>query len=501
LSPDGTDFLLARGTSGAAVAGRIGAVPGATATRQRTYFDTFDGRLRARGLTLALEDGRLTLGGARGPAADVGEERRRILVADLPPGPLRDALGPVLGGRAALPTATVTVRSEPMRVLDGEGKTVVRLAAEAASLRVNGHARRLDPRLSVRGVRGYDSELAAVVRAVERELALPPATRTLADEAVVAGGGRPGGTSSRLAVELEPDEPAGIAAARVLAHLLATIEANLPGTLADLDTEFLHDLRIAVRRTRSVQRQLAPVFPPAPLARFRAGFRRLQQATGPARDLDVQLLEFDELAARLQLHDPEALEPLRAALTEHREREWQLMAGALDGARMRRLLKTWPALLERLPDDSTGLAAQPIAGIAGRRIVRVHHKLMRMGAAIDDASPAESLHELRKTGKELRYLLEIFGGLFPDDAVKPLVRSLKRLQDTLGRHQDRAVQVELLNELRDDVAARPGGAAALMAMGALAAELVADQAAARGEFADRFAGFADRRRHVRKTFG
>ena len=45
--------------------------------------------------------------------------------------------------------------------------------------------------------------------------------------------------------------PAGAAAAAILLRLLDTIDANVAGVLADTDTEFLHDLRVSVRRTRS----------------------------------------------------------------------------------------------------------------------------------------------------------------------------------------------------------------------------------------------------------
>ena len=73
-----------------------------------------------------------------------------------------------------------------------------------------------------------------------------------------------------------------------------------------------------------------------------------------------------------------------------------------------------------------------------------------MGGAIDASSPAEAYHELRKKGKELRYLLELFGvPLFPDEVVKPMIKSLKALQDVLGRHQDREVQTAMLRSLRD----------------------------------------------------
>jgi CHAD domain-containing protein len=113
-----------------------------------------------------------------------------------------------------------------------------------------------------------------------------------------------------------------------------------------------------------------------------------------------------------------------------------------------------------------------------------------MGRAIDDSSPPEALHGLRKTGKELRYLLELFGDLYPRDAVKPLIATLKSLQDTLGRFQDREVQADTLRSLGEKLLARDDGAAALMAMGVLVERLERDQAAARSQFAARFAALA-----------
>ena len=111
-----------------------------------------------------------------------------------------------------------------------------------------------------------------------------------------------------------------------------------------------------------------------------------------------------------------------------------------------------------------------------------------MGRAIDDDKPAEDLHELRKVGKELRYLLEFFASLYPAEVVKPMVKSLKGLQDMLGRFQDREVQANSLRELAPEVA-EPR---ALMAMGVLVERFMQEEAAARAEFADRFGAFASK---------
>jgi CHAD domain-containing protein len=475
---------------------------------ERTFYDTFDGRLHAAGLALVHDGGRLALVDgatyAERAATEQAKAPQRVLAIELPAGPLREALQPVVDVRAAIPIARVSGRRRALRVLNDDAKTVVRVAVEAPALVLPGRRRRVPLRARVRvaPVRGYDRELERVRRTLERELGVQPAVAPLQDEAVVAAGGTPGGVSSKPAYTLRPGQRADSAAVTILTSLVAIVEANLSGTLADTDSEFLHDLRVAVRRSRSLQRQLRRAFPPQPLERFRAELRWVQQATGPSRDLDVYVLEFD----RFQAVVGDDLSPLRRVLEEQRQAAHRSMGRALRSPRFKRLLAEWPAFLEGLeeaPEDDRPSAARPIVEVAGERIRRVYGRMVKEGGAIDDASPAEALHELRKRGKELRYLLEFFGGLYPAGVSKPMVKTLKSLQNTLGRFQDRQVQAETLRGLRDDVAALEGGAAALMAMGLLVDRLEAEQAEARAEFGERFAAFAAKpqRRLVKDTFG
>jgi CHAD domain-containing protein len=132
-------------------------------------------------------------------------------------------------------------------------------------------------------------------------------------------------------------------------------------------------------------------------------------------------------------------------------------------------------------------------------VSKLLRRMLRDGGRIGEGSPPEALHDLRKQGKELRYLLELFGPVFPPRAVEPLVGDLKQLQKVLGRFQDRAVQAETLRAL----AADHDGAAAPGALEAVLAGLRADQDAARAEFAAAFAAFerAAARKRVVRAFG
>jgi CHAD domain-containing protein len=470
----------------------------------RTFYDTFDGLLHRAGLSLVLEGGAFDLvergTGTRRAHLAGASPAERLFVAELPAGPLRDALRLVVDVRALLPLVRVHCRERPLDLLDDERKTVVRVALEQPALVGSERTREvsLRPRVRIAAIRGYERELRRVCRTLEDDLGFSPADEPLVDEAVRAAGGVPGGISSKPDLALAYADPADRATAVVLRALLRVIEANYEGTIDDIDSEFLHDLRVAVRRSRAVQRELRGVFPPEQLAHFRAEFRWLQQATGDARDLDVYVLEFDRYRALVPADMRADLEPVLEVLREHRRVARAGMVRALRSARASRLLREWSSFL-----DSLDGPAPPIGELAGERIRKVYRRMVRMGDAIDASSPAEDYHELRKKGKELRYLLELFGGpLYPREVVGPMVKALKGLQDVLGRHQDLAVQASMLRSLRDEVAAQPGGAAALMAMGALVHSLQRDQATARAAFAERFAEFASnaQRKRVRQTF-
>lgn len=246
----------------------------------------------------------------------------------------------------------------------------------------------------------------------------------------------------KLRISVQRDERADVATRRILHPLLDAMEANEAGLRADADSEFLHDFRVAVRRTRSALGQIKGVFPTRTTERFRREFAWLGQVTGPTRDLDVHLLQFDRYRDRLPQSMRADLEPLREFLRRQQQQEHRRLIKALDGARYRDLRRAWHKFLEqRVPKrPSAASATRPIVNLARDRILRMHRRALKEGTAITPQSPNEALHELRKTCKKLRYLMEFFCGLFSKDNVDHLVKELKRLQDNLGELQDLEVQ-------------------------------------------------------------
>ena len=488
-------------TRAAELADRLRAGVGAPEVVTRTVFDTADRRLRAAGLELAIEategPARFVLdgpAGARPLRVPCPRPRRRYLADDLPDGELATRLAAIVDVRALLPVVEIRREEIPVAVLDGEAKTVVRLrVADLWAVAKGGSTPvRLRGRIEATGVLGYGKHFTLVDTALRADPDLAAADTGVADDAVTALGGSPAGLSGRVRVDIDRDEPTGTASRRVLRGLADVVEANRPGTLDDLDTEFLHDLRVAIRRSRSVLRQMKRAFDPDVRREHAGSLRAVQAATGPTRDLDVQLMAWDGLVAQVPEDRRAALAPVRALLVEHRAAALRTMKAALRSAEHRRRWTAWRLFLATDAVGHVGVdAARPIGKVARRRVRSLHARIVRDGGALTPDSPAEALHEIRKQGKELRYLLDLFGpALWPASEVKPLQRALKGLQDELGHHNDRDVQARRLGALAPELAQRPGGAEALLALGSVIDRLEADQRGARANVAERFAVLA-----------
>ncbi|HVT70398.1 MAG TPA: CHAD domain-containing protein, partial [Trebonia sp.] len=342
--------------------------------------------------------------------------------------------------------------------------------------------------------------------------AAPP----LAD-ALRALGRRPGDYSNKVDAEITAAMPASAAAAGILLRLLDTIDANVPGVLRDTDSEFLHDLRVSVRRTRSALKLFGDALGGGTagltedeLAFYAAEFKWIGDLTTPTRDLDVHLLDFEETARGLAAAKPDDLEPFRVYLEQRRRREFRALARGLRSARFTGLVQGWRARLTAIQRGSSGPArgstlrsgqfgsapkGGPAGGSAGllaaERTRLAFAKVARRGAAITPATPPESLHDLRKRCKELRYALEFFAPLYDPAAYAKVLGDLKRLQTCLGDFQDTEVQIGEIRALAAAMlAAGEAPAVTLLAMGEVTAGLAARGRAARADFGRLFAAFA-----------
>ncbi len=483
---------------------------------RRTLFDTFDWRLYGQGTVL---EHRVDPSSAWlvWRSVDDGEVLGRYhldevprFVADLPAGPVTDRLGAVVEMRALLPLVTVEARHLTLRLLDDEDKTVARVVVEeGASARADGarsRPTRLAPQVEVLPVRGYVEAADELSALLGSQVVLRPADDDLAVVALRAAGLDPGGYTGKLRLALPAEATALEAWALVCRALLATMEVNEPGLRDDLDSEFLHDYRVAVRRTRSVLGQAKGVLPSEVRRHMADEFRWLGGVTSPTRDFDVYLLEIPEFRHALPVDRRTDLDPFAAFIAEHQRAAHAALVAELDTERYRALLDRWRAFLDAPTADPTDApdAARPAADVAAERIWTAYRKVIRDGRRIDGSSPPEDLHTLRKDAKKLRYALECYGSLFDTDEVAAVVKDLKGLQDVLGEYQDCQVQIGSLEGFGQEML--DGGdvpASSIIALGFLVDHLDERERAARAAFDERFGRFDAKavRRRMKHLFG
>jgi CHAD domain-containing protein len=467
--------------------------------RRETFLDTFDGRVQRQGGSLAArrEEGGWLLTWRTGEGAARGRQHTDELPAfawDLPDGGLRGALVPVLDVRRLLRIATLEIEERAVRILDGAGKTVARAILErgrATGPEAGGAWKPLKPRLRLMSVRGYEVAFLRVARFLEEEHELQPDDTRESALALEALGVAPGGVSSRFRLRLDPQGRSDLAVKQILRKLLEAMQANASGTIRALDSEFLHDFRVAVRRTRSCLGQLKGILPPERVERFRGEFSWLGDLTGPARDLDVYVLQMSSHSGSVPEDLLRDLGPLREFLDGRLERERARVAEGLASERYRALVEDWGRFLEEEAPSELPEAARPILETAGERLERAFRRVLEAGRRVKGDTSDDALHRLRIRCKKLRYLLEFFRSLYEPAAVKELVRSLKGLQDNLGDFNDYHVQQEALGSFARQMAeAKRADVETLMAMGKLAGWMEEGQARERRRFDKLFACFA-----------
>jgi CHAD domain-containing protein len=465
---------------------------------ERTVYETFDWRLFDEGSVLEHrregDDGLMLW-----RSTATGEILGRIPLAavprfawHLPHTPVSERLARVTEIRALLPLVTLDTTVDGTRVVDADDKTLARLTLERSRLH-DGPG--LPAVLELTPVRGYAEQVAEVARLLDAQIALTPCAEDPVVVALRAAGFDPGSYSSKLRLRLDRETTAHDAWTAVLRALFATMQVNEAGLRDDLDSEFLHDYRVAVRRTRSVLKDGEGVLDPETLHWARDEFRWIGQVTSPARDADVFVLTLPDFEAQLPLERRGDLKAFGGFLEDQQRRTHTALVQALDSSRYRDLVARWRHFLDRdEPAPDATRATEPAAGLAGERIAKAHRRIVRHGRAITDSSHPEELHELRKDAKRLRYLVECFGSLYPREVVEPVVRELKGLQEVLGDYQDSQVQAASIEQFGQQMIEQGGApAATLIAMGSVVEHLDARGRSARAEFAQRFDSFDDRR--------
>ncbi|MDD5268485.1 MAG: CHAD domain-containing protein [Methylococcales bacterium] len=455
----------------------------------KTYYDSFDWRLYKKGITCEFNRSKasstLLLRNLENDQVVASSEIKDVpaFSQEFQSEEIRGTLEPVLEMRALLPVCNLDYEIYHLNVINKDEKTVLRLILEEYDLFNN--------RVSLQPIKGYDKAAGQMIEIFTTKMGLTPANKPLLLNALKIQGRKPNDYSSKMNVNLDPDMRADIASKYIFSHLLKAIKDNEQGTIADTDSEFLHDFRVAVRRSRAGLSQLKGVLPDKINAYYAEFFSWLGQITGPTRDLDVYLLNFAHYKSSLPASIRDDLNPLHEFLLAKQQKAQKELAKKLRSPKYLSTIYEWEQYLKaQAPLNSVEPNAKlTISELADRRLWKNFKRVLKEGNAIADESPHEALHELRKSCKKLRYLLEFFQSLYPENQIKHFIKNLRGLQEVLGDFQDYSVQESTLKMFGEEMLNNNVHADTLLAMGVLIQNLDILRDNARKDFASRFATF------------
>ncbi|MBN7768701.1 CHAD domain-containing protein [Marinobacter daepoensis] len=224
-----------------------------------------------------------------------------------------------------------------------------------------------------------------------------------------------------------------------LLQLSTQLEKLTPGVTAGLDDEFLHQYRVALRRSRAIAESIADLSGDPSLTEHISELKRHARATSPLRDLHVFLQDLPELCD----NHPELLQPLTDWAGKKSRDGQRKLVRRLTQTRYQQSLTRWQDYLHsrHARKLTSHLKADDIHTAVEKRLKRFN----RRTAELLHTAPDDAFHRLRKELKRIRYLMELDSSHW-----KPALRQLRSRQDLYGRFQDLHVQATLIERFEAD---------------------------------------------------
>jgi len=211
-------------------------------------------------------------------------------------------------------------------------------------------------------------------------------------------------------------------------------QANALGALTHDDPEFIHQLRVALRRLRTLLRIFAAQLPEGFVDHWQAQLGQLANDVGRARDLDVMHDSLLEEPAKGP--DAPAFEALIQYLREASRLARLQARTALHSPDARVLLLQFSKALHTLP---VAIDSPALRAFASACLHKLHRQVASRLQHAQKTGQREDLHRVRIALKRLRYALEFFVSLYDEKHARPYLRKLAKVLTELGELNDIAV--------------------------------------------------------------
>ena len=430
-----------------------------------TYYDTVDYRLRDLGIAIRLRqignkwlqtiktEGRVVAGLHERPEWERETLPNTLDFSGLEDEKLKSLLEKTLDGVALRP-AFVTDFTRLSRVLQLSEGTQCEFAIDRGKIFSGGNEATISE-LELEIIHGDPVALFDFVRALLEHINVTLAHESKAAHGfALALGTLPQPVKAKQAL-LDKRMSARQGFIAIAAACIQQLTANEAGCIIGKDTEFLHQLRIAIRRLRTAIRLFSDHLDDSIATPIVEELRWLGGQLGTTRDLDVFV---EETLPPIMAAYPNmmGLAQIRECISALRDEANVSSRAALQSPRYQRLLLdigAWLVSTSPLSSDIPGTDTAMMLSEFARSALKRHRKqLIRRADQLLELS-AEERHRVRISGKRLRYAAEFFAPLFAAKRSKSYIQELANLQTILGVLNDTTTTKTILSQVTDEKAA------------------------------------------------
>ncbi len=228
-----------------------------------------------------------------------------------------------------------------------------------------------------------------------------------------------------------------LAVRKIIIYQLQRFHEQLPGIAGDIDTEFVHQARVATRRMRSCLRLFRHSLPPSTGEFLASELQWLGGLLGAVRDLDVFLLNLSQFQQQIGRFPGRQKKFFEDWIAGHRQGPLATLNEALSSPRYKSFERRLDRFLNGpLPlHPRAQLALKQVHEVAPALITELFEAVMAQGHAVLADPKIKQFHRLRIQMKKLRYACEFMSPAY-DGALDPFIERTVEIQDCLGEIQD-----------------------------------------------------------------
>jgi CHAD domain-containing protein len=222
------------------------------------------------------------------------------------------------------------------------------------------------------------------------------------------------------------------------------------GSRVGEDPEEVHDMRVSIRRIRSILRLLAAYYKPKAIDPLLEEMQKIAAALGTVRDLDVLIIDVSAYAEKAE--NGAAIQPVIDELKKQNEQARKALIKRLDKGSYKRFVEEFSEFLSKPGAGARAVDLDDLRPTQVRHLlppmIYEHLGAVRAYDAVLAEANALTLHELRIEFKRLRYVVSVFSEVLGSSA-GDFTDELKKIQDHLGRIADIRAAKDTLKDAAD----------------------------------------------------